>query len=124
LQGLKLFKVRYYNAAIQCFSNSGDPNLIKRCQAYSSADTGSELRGKYESNMGLAKDKNNGLKKHERAQMKKEAKDLLAESKARMNTAGILFSEIDMDQHAAQCFYSAGNTAGSAEIFFKQGKFG
>ena len=31
LQGLKLFKVKYYNAAIQCFKNAGDEVLVKRC---------------------------------------------------------------------------------------------
>lgn len=38
LQGLKLFKVRFYRAAAQCFQNMGDLKLVKRCLAYESAD--------------------------------------------------------------------------------------
>jgi hypothetical protein len=45
----------------------------------------------------MAKDKNNGLKKPERNQLQKEAKNLLVQTKEKMNTAGAFFSEIDMD---------------------------
>ena len=34
LQGFKLFKVKFYQAAVQCFTNSGDEKLVKRCEAY------------------------------------------------------------------------------------------
>lgn len=40
IQGIKLFKKKYYEAAIKCFINSGDDDLVKRCQAYQEADVG------------------------------------------------------------------------------------
>lgn len=36
-----------------------------------------------------------------------------------MVKAGELFCEIDLNQHAAQCFYSSGNLQASAELFIK-----
>jgi hypothetical protein len=34
IQGIKLFKKRYYDQAIKCFNFSGDPDLVKRCEAH------------------------------------------------------------------------------------------
>ena len=84
----------------------------------------SSLRGEYDGQMSLAKEKSNGLTKLERNNIKKEAKDKLHESKRLMNIAGKLFCEIDLDRQAAMCFFSAGNSKGSAEMFIKQKKFG
>ena len=41
-----------------------------------------------------------------------------------MVEAGKIFCEIDMNQHAAQCFYSAGSIEDSAKMFLKQNKLG
>ena len=43
LQGIKLFKQKYYDAAIQCFQNSEDHDLVTRCKAYQSADLGTKV---------------------------------------------------------------------------------
>jgi hypothetical protein len=40
LQGIKLFKKKYYDAAIKCFENSSDAELVLRCKAYKEADAG------------------------------------------------------------------------------------
>jgi|LauGreDrversion4_2_1035121.scaffolds.fasta_scaffold25221_7 hypothetical protein len=40
IQGIKLFKKKYYEAAMKCFQNSEDPDLVKRCLAYKEADIG------------------------------------------------------------------------------------
>lgn len=34
IQGIKLFKKKYYEAAMKCFQNSQDDDLVKRCMAY------------------------------------------------------------------------------------------
>ena len=31
IQGIKLFKKKYYNSAVKCFENSGDQELVLRC---------------------------------------------------------------------------------------------
>ena len=41
LQGIKLFKKKYYDAAVKCFENSDDKDLVLRCHAYKEADAGS-----------------------------------------------------------------------------------
>ena len=69
-------------------------------------------------------DKTNHLKKHDRLQYKREAKDLREASKEKMRTAGHLFNEIDMNKHAAQCFFSSGDQKGAANVFFKLKKYG
>ena len=49
---------------------------------------------------------------------------MLAESQASLSEAGRLFAEINMNKHAAQCFFSARNAVSAAELFLKMGKFG
>ena len=66
LQGFKLFKVRFYTAAIQCFTNSGDHQLVKRCRAYEHADEAVSLQSQAEQKSSMQADKTNFLKKHER----------------------------------------------------------
>jgi len=41
-----------------------------------------------------------------------------------MRQAGHLFNEIDMNRHAAQCFFSSGDQEGAASVFFKLKKYG
>ena len=62
--------------------------------------------------------------KRERAGLKKEAKELLAESQVCLTEAGKLFAEINMNNHAAQCFFTAKNAKSAAELFLKMSKFG
>ena len=72
----------------------------------------------------MYQDKTNFLKKHERNEMKREAKTLREQSKELMRKAGYIFTEIDMNKHAAQCFFSSGDQEGAAKVFFKLGKYG
>ena len=69
-------------------------------------------------------DKTNFLKKNERIEYKREAKALREASKEKMKVAGHAFNDINMNKHAAQCFFSAGEQAEAAEVFFKLKKFG
>ena len=46
-------------------------------------------------------DKTNFLKKNERMEYKREAKELRETAKEKMRFAGNLFNEIDMNKHAA-----------------------
>ena len=69
-------------------------------------------------------DKTNYLKKHERLEYKREAKELREASKKKMLIAGNLFNEIDLNKHAAQCFFSSGDQEGAANVFFKLKKYG
>ncbi len=73
IQGIKLFKKKYYDAAIKCFQNSGDPELVTRCRAYKSADEGTSLMGDAESDSWRAKVFQN-ITKTEKRRLIKEAK--------------------------------------------------
>jgi len=42
IQGIKLFKKKYYDAAIKCFTFSEDPDLVIRCKGYIEADEGAK----------------------------------------------------------------------------------
>ena len=53
LQGFKLFKVKYYRAAIQCFKNSGDESLMTRCEAYEHADGAAAMRGQHDAKLAM-----------------------------------------------------------------------
>ena len=72
----------------------------------------------------MAREKSNGLSKQERQTLKHEAEDLQKQYRKMMKEAGGYFCEIDMNRHAAQCFFSAGDLNDSAMIFEKTGKFG
>ncbi len=84
MQGFKLFKVKFYQAAVQCFSNSGDQKLVRRCEAYQYADEALGLQSQVEQKISMYQDKTNFLKKHERNEMKREAKVLREKSKELM----------------------------------------
>ena len=43
LQGIKLFKKKYYDAAIKCFENAVEKDLVTRCKAYQAADLGTKV---------------------------------------------------------------------------------
>jgi hypothetical protein len=49
LQGITMFKRRFYEQAIKCFSNAGEEELKKRAEAYSFAEKGSKLMGEADS---------------------------------------------------------------------------
>ena len=65
------------------------------------ADEATALRGAYDQSISMARDKNNRLTKTERNGLKKEAKETMVKIKELMNSAGSLFAQIDLDQHAA-----------------------
>ena len=69
-------------------------------------------------------DKTNYLRKNERLEYKREAKALREASKEKMRIAGHIFNEINMNKHAAQCFFSSGDQEGAAQVFFKLKKYG
>ena len=75
LQSLKLFKMKYYSAAILCFTNSGDGYLQKCYQAYKLADEATALFGAYAQSISMAHDNKNRLTKTERNGLKKGAKE-------------------------------------------------
>ena len=41
-----------------------------------------------------------------------------------MRQAGLHFKAIDMDKHAAQCFYTGDDNANAVELFVKIGQVG
>ena len=88
-------------AAKQCFNNSKDCALVIRCQAYEHAESAMTFRGQSEAKIAFYKDTNRKMKAFERNQYRKEARELLNQSKALMCKAGACFREIQMDKHAA-----------------------
>ena len=109
---------------MQCFRNSGDQSLVKRCQAYENADEAVCLQSQAEQKISMYTDKTNYLRKNERLEYKREAKALREASKEKMRIAGHIFNEINMNKHAAQCFFSSGDQEGAAQVFFKLKKYG
>eukprot|EP00347_Sterkiella_histriomuscorum_P003774 403362997 len=115
VQGIMLFKKRFYHSAIQCFRNSQDDKLVLRCQAYQHADKAQQLLG--ESDSKVVQSKNKVYKKSERNQMKKEAKELKQDAFDQLEIAGSFFEKIGMNRHAAQCFCSAQKIERAAKMF-------
>ena len=82
------------------------------------------FKGRSDAKLAMAKDKDNFLKKRERQEYSNEAKELQKQSDEKMRQAGHLFCDIDLNQHAAQCFYSCGDQEGAAELFLRLEKYG
>ena len=123
IQGLKLFKKKYYDAAVKCFSNSGDDDLVRRCLAYQEADHGQLVLSEAESKAWRAKVFRN-ISKVERRRLAKEAKKERVAAKKHFESAGALFESIRMLKHAASCFFTGRNFLKAAQIFEELGQFG
>lgn len=106
IQGIKLFKKKYYDAAIKCFENSCDEDLVTRCRAYQSADLGTSVIGDAESDQWRAKVFQN-ITKTEKRRLIKESKKQKGIAKKHFETAGHMFEQISMLKHAASCFFTA-----------------
>ena len=116
LQGIKLFKKKYYDAAIKCFENSDDKDLVTRCKAYRSADLGTTVMSDADSDTWRAQVFKN-ITKTEKRRLLKEAKKQKTLAKKHYETAGHLFEQISMLKHAASCFFTAKNFAKAATLF-------
>jgi ATP-dependent exoDNAse (exonuclease V) beta subunit len=51
LQGIKLFKRKFYQSAITCFRNCADEQLVTRCLAYEAADKATSMQSEADSKM-------------------------------------------------------------------------
>ena len=107
IQGIKLFKKKYYDAAIKCFENSGDHDLVKRCMAYQEADLGQAKLSEADSKNWRAKVMKH-LPKNEKKKLLKEAKKERTLAKKHFERSGMLFNSIQMLKHSASCFYTGG----------------
>lgn len=76
IQGIKLFKKKYYDAAIKCFTFSGDNDLVQRCNAYQEAELGSAKLTESEGKIWRSKVMQ--LQKMDKRKLIKEAKKLRA----------------------------------------------
>lgn len=75
IQGIKLFRKRYYDQAKKCFTFSGDQNLVLRCEAHQQANKAEALRN--EANNMQWKAKNfSYLSKQAKRQMIKDSKQV------------------------------------------------
>lgn len=95
IQGIKLFKKKYYDSAVTCFNFSGDKDLVKRCLAYKEADIGSEKQSEADSKVYRAKSLSY-ITKQEKKKMLKEAKKIRNGCYVHFNKAGSLFEQIEM----------------------------
>lgn len=105
IQGIKLFKKKYYDAAMKCFANSNDNDLVKRCQAYQEADLGQMKMGEADSKSFRAKVIKH-LNKFDKKKLIKEAKQERVIAKKHFVNAGSLFEQINMYKHAASCYFT------------------
>ncbi|CDW90518.1 lupus brain antigen [Stylonychia lemnae] len=115
IQGILLFKKKFYHSAIQCFKNANDKDLEIRCIAYQHADKAQALLGEVESKQ--VQSRNKIYKKSERNQMKREIKDMKNDANKELELAGSYFEQIGMHRHAAQCFCSAQKLDRAAAMF-------
>jgi 5'-deoxynucleotidase YfbR-like HD superfamily hydrolase len=123
IQGIKLFKKKYYDAAAQCFVNSADEELVLRCKAYKEADLGTAKISEADSCTWKAQ-VTKQITKIEKKKLIKDAKKYRAVGKKHFENAGFLFEKIKMLKHAASCFYTAKNYVKSGEIFQSLEYFG
>jgi hypothetical protein len=123
LQGIKLFKKKYYDAAIKCFQNSEDQDLVTRCKAYQAADLGTTFMSDADSDTWRAQVFKN-ITKQEKRRLLKEAKKLRSTSKKHYEQAGHMFAEIGMMKHAASCYYTAKAYGKAGEIFQELKQYG
>jgi len=123
IQGIKLFKKKYYDAATQCFRNSGDEDLVLRCKAYQEADLGTAKISEADSNVWKAQ-VIVSMQKPEKRRLLKEAKKERLVGKKHFENAGYLFEQIKMLRHAASCFFTAQNYPKAAQIFESLSFFG
>ncbi|CDW72543.1 lupus brain antigen [Stylonychia lemnae] len=123
IQGIKLFKKKYYDAARKCFQNSNDDDLVKRCLAYQEAEIGQTKLAEAENKSWRAKVIKH-LAKFDKRRLQKEAKRERIIAKRHFLTAGALFESIDMLKHAASCYFTGRGFNKAGEIFEKLEKYG
>ena len=93
IQGIKLFKKKYYDAAIKCFTFSGDLDLANRCLAYREADEGTSKQSEADSMVWKAKTLKY-LTKAEKKKHLKDAKRIRGVAAVHYKRAGHLFEGI------------------------------
>jgi tetratricopeptide (TPR) repeat protein len=122
LQGIKMFRKRCYDQAIKCFLQSGDADLVLRCQAHQQAESAETLRN--EANSLVWKARNFGyLSKAQKRKHIKDSKQVRKDAMAQFKQAGALFEQCKSYTYAGSCFYTAGAEEKAAEMFQKLGQF-
>ena len=116
--GIKLFRKKFYQAAIGCFNRSGDEELKVRSFAYQHADEAANLMSDAESCF-FAATHNRTLKKFERSQRRTEGKQKKIEAFREFELAGQYFEQIGLNKNAAQCYYTCKQFAKAADLFFQ-----
>ena len=79
-QGIKMFKRRYYEQAMKCFTHSGDEALKLRAQAYSLAEEASKRQSEAESLQYKLEDTGKDMDKQTKKQVRQEILGLKLEA--------------------------------------------
>lgn len=101
MQGIKMFKRRFYEQAIKCFQNAEEETLQKRAQAYFFAEKGSTLMSQNEQILNKLTDFSSTLSKVEKRELKMQLKGSQKESKEFFQRGSELFIELGLKKQAA-----------------------
>jgi len=111
LQGLRMFRHKYYEQAYKCFEKSGHQDLKLRAEAYMIADRASQELKKIANERAYLSE---GVQKYANikpSDKKKFISKLKDEEKAwysQFEKAARIFDSIGLTKQAGQCFFSAG----------------
>jgi hypothetical protein len=86
-----MFKRRYYEQAMKCFSHSGDVNLKKRALAYSIAEEASKRQSESESLQYKLDDRGKEMDKQTKKQIRDKIQDLKQEGISLFSQASEVF---------------------------------
>lgn len=106
VQGVRMFKRKFYEAALHCFKKAKEPELERRAKAYVLAEAGSRLQGEAEEARHEIDPTIDSKKKVQEARAR--AQQLEHESRESFGQAGEIFAMIGLRRQSAQCFYSSG----------------
>ena len=115
MQGIKMFRRKYYEQAMKCFEHSKDENLKLRAQAYMEASHGTELQS--EKDALLYQLNNSQVSKDEREKTKEKIKEIENRMCKSFGIAASIFDSLSLLTQAAQCYFSMSNYQKAAECF-------
>ena len=115
IQGIKMFKRKYYEQAMKCFEHSKDEKLMLRAQAYMEASKGNELQSEKEALKYQLS--NSQLNKDEKEKMNEKINAIEKKMCESFSIAAKIFDSLSLLTQASQCYFSMGNYQKAADCF-------
>jgi superfamily I DNA/RNA helicase len=118
-QGLRMFKRKYFEQAVKCFSHSGHQEMHDKSWAYMMAEEASRIFIQNET-------ERNSLHLHENKNqvkaIKKQIKQQHEKAVSTFRQAGAMFNTLGMFKEAGKCYFSGKELPLAKELFLKAGR--